>query len=116
MTTTTKPVFPFDVKEFREDITNNVEFKDLKAKYKQIKTRVELQGYIYRLSELDDKMYRYTFSPSVRSVPVSQPKDGSIKINKITVDQFKSELGCETFEFGTPELVDGKIVIEVSAA
>ena len=110
--TTTKNRNKFDLSEFRTDITNNVEFKELKDKY-NIKTHIEFEGLLYRLSQQDKKIYEYQIPETVRSLPVYESKDGFIKISQRTVNEFKSELGCETFEFDSVKLVEGKIVIEL---
>ena len=108
--------FPFNVEEFRQDVINNLDFKEIKAKYGKIKTRLELEGYIHRLSQHDGSVYTYEFAPIIRGESVYEAKDGFIKISKRLVKQFKSELQCENLELGSVELANGKIIIEVKAA
>ena len=108
--------FPFNVDEFRQDIINNVQFKELKEKY-NIKLHIELDGYILRLSKLDNKIYDYQHSEVVRGLPVYESKNGWGKISPKEMEKIKSTLQCEKLVFG--ELVfDGKdtIIIEVKAA
>ena len=108
--------FPYNVEEFRQDVINNLDFKEIKVKYGKIKTRIQLEGYIHRLSQQDGKIYPYTFTDVIRAKPAYESKDGFIKISQRLVKQFKSELGCENLELGSVELADGKIVIEVKTA
>ena len=113
---TSSPKFPFNVDEFRKDVTNNLKFKELKEKY-SIKTRMELDGHLHRLSKLDQKIYDYQHSEVVRGLPVYESKDGFVKISPREVEKIKSVLKCTKLEFGELHF-DGqnKITVEVIAA
>jgi len=114
--TNTEFKFPFDVDEFRQDIINNLKFKELKDKY-NIKLRLEFDGYIHRLCKLDKKIYDYQHSEVVRGLPVYESKNGWGKISPKEMEKIKSALNCDKLNF--EELVfDGKdtIIIEVKAA
>ena len=111
-TTTTKTRRTFNLDELRTDITNNVEYKELKEKY-DIKTRIEFEGLLYKLSKKDGKIYEYEIPDVSREILVYESKDGFIKIGKGKVKEIKSELGRETLEFDTVKVVEDKIVIEL---
>ena len=105
--------FPFSVDEFRNDIVNNVEFKEIKSKYK-IYSRLDLDGYIYRLSRKDNKVYDYKHQDIVRCNPVYESKDGFIKISQREVKRIKLELKCDSFlKFGELKLSGKKIIINI---
>ena len=116
MDTNTNSSFPFNVEEFRQDVTNNVKFKELKVKY-HIKTRIEFDGYLHRLCKLDQKIYDYRHSEVVRGLPVYESKDGFVKISPREVKKIKSVLKCGQLVFGDL-FFDGKnkITVEVMAA
>jgi hypothetical protein len=101
--------------EFRKDIENNVEFKVLKFKY-GVKTHVELESMIYKLSKLDNKIYGYEYQDVVRSQPVYESKDGFIKISQREVKKIKSQLKREKLEFGGVRYENNKIIIDVKVA
>ena len=108
--------FPFNVDEFRNDIINNVVFKELNKKY-NIKTRIELDGYLHRLSKLDKKIYEYKHSEVIRGLQVYESKDGFIKISRREVNKIKSTLKCENIECSKLDF-DGKskITFEIKVA
>ena len=110
--TNTKSRRTFNLDELRTDIVNNVEFKELKNKY-DIKTRIEFEGLLYKLSKKDGKIYEYQIPDVVRELPVYESKDGFIKIGKRKVKEFKSELGFKTLEFGDVVLDGNMIMIEL---
>jgi hypothetical protein len=121
-TTTKKEIFmkkavlskvDFDV--FRKDIENNVEFKTIKSRY-GIKTHIELEGLIYRLSKLDNKLYEYKFHDTVRSQAVYESKDGFVKISQREVKKIKSQVNCEKLEFGGVKFENSQIIIDVKVA
>lgn len=114
-TTTQKPHRKFNLDELRTDIINNVEFKELKEKY-DIKTRIEFEGLLYKLSKQDGKLYEYQIPDVSREILVYESKDGFIKIGKSKVKELKSELGVETLEFGDVVLDGNVIMIELKAA
>ena len=116
MQKTTNPNFPFDVDQFRQDVSDNVKFKELKVKY-NIKTRIEFDGYLHRLCKLDQKIYEYKHSEVVRGLPVYESKDGFVKISPREVQKIKSVLKCSQLEFGDL-IFDGKdkITVEVKVA
>jgi hypothetical protein len=101
--------------EFRKDILNNVEFKVFKSKY-GIKTYIELEGMIYRLSKFDKKIYDYKFQDIVRSQPVYESKDGFVKISRREVKKIKSQVKCEKLEFGGVKFENNQIIIDVKVA
>ncbi|GHV55329.1 hypothetical protein FACS1894206_09600 [Deltaproteobacteria bacterium] len=110
-----KKMVDFDFDGFRKDIENNIPFGDIKNKY-GIRTHIELEGLIYRLSKRDNKMYNYTFQEITRSQPVYESKDGFVKINKKFVGEVKSKMNCTKLEFGGVKYDDNKIIIEVKVA
>jgi hypothetical protein len=101
--------------EFKVDIENNVEFKVLKSKY-GVKTHVELESMIYKLSKRDNKIYDYEYQGIVRSQPIYESKDGFIKISQREVKKIKSQFNCEKLEFGGVKYENNKIIIDVKVA
>ena len=93
--TNTEFKLPSNLDEFRQDVINNVEFKKFKDKY-GIKTHIDLDGYLHRLSRLDKKIYEYKYSEVVRGLPVYEAKDKFIKISPKEVDKIKSVLKCSS--------------------
>lgn len=111
-----KPRREFNLDELRADITNNVEFKELKAKY-DIKTRIEFEGLLYKLSKRDGKLYEYQIPDVSREILVYESNDGFIKIGKGKVKEIKSELGvAKKLEFGDVVLDGNMIMIELKVA
>lgn len=115
-TATQKPRREFNLDELRADITNNVEFKKLKEKY-DIKTRIEFEGLLYKLSKHDGKIYEYEVPKRVGVKSVYESNDGFIKISQRKVKELKSELGVDKkLEFGDVVLDGNLIMIELKVA
>ena len=84
----------FNVEEFRNDIISQLDVNVLKQKYKKFgfESRMKIESFVQRLSQMDDKFYRYKFPEVIRGKSVYESADGFVKINDKVVEQFNSLL------------------------
>ena len=108
----------FNVEEFRNDIINQLDVNVLKQKYEKygFESRMKIESFIQRLTQMDKVFYDYEFPEVIRGEDVYEAGDGFIKVSKRVAERFKAELGVDKLGFQNVELVGNTIVLTLQAA